>query len=115
MPAYRQKDVANPHFQLPFRIGGMNGGAFVNEQDSIDDIVDCIKAVIAFPIGSRQDSPTFGVPDLLFRQVNTQLASQVQIAILRCEPRGSLEVDGEPILSDEFIQKLIIKVGASDG
>ncbi len=33
MAATRQIDVQNPHFSLPFRFGGINGAAFVNEQE----------------------------------------------------------------------------------
>lgn len=115
MASYRQQDVRNPHFQLPFRFGGINGGAFVNEQDSTDDIIDCIKAIIAFPIGSRQDLPTFGVPDLLFKRVDDQVISQVQLAIARWEVRAAITVDGEQVITDELIQRLIMKVGTTDG
>lgn len=114
MTSFRQREVQNPHFQLPFRLGAVNGGAFVNEQDSVDDVIDCIKAIIAFPIGSRQDLPTFGSPDLLFRKVTNQAISQMQQAIVRWENRAAIVVDGQPIVTDELIQKIMIKVGTAD-
>ena len=114
MAAYRQRDVQNPHFQVPFKIGGINGGAFVNEQDSVDDIVDCIKVIIAFPIGSRQDAPSFGIPDLLFRPITEQKIAQVKAAVVRWEDRAMIDVDGAPLLTDELVTKIIVKVGSSD-
>lgn len=114
MTTYRQRDVQTPHFQTPFRIGGINGGAFINEQDSVDDIVDCVKTILAFPIGSRQDAPSFGIPDLVFTPITNQKITQVKNAILRWEGRAPIDVDGAPVVTDELIERIMIKVGVSD-
>lgn len=55
-----------PHFSLPFRF--TNGQAAVNEQDTIDDIADCVEAVLRTPVGSRPEHPLFGIPDQVFQQ-----------------------------------------------
>jgi phage baseplate assembly protein W len=55
-----------PHFSLPFRFVG--GRAAVNEQDSPDDVADCMLAIASYPIGTRVEKPTFGIPDDTFRQ-----------------------------------------------
>jgi len=111
MAATRQIDVQNPHFSLPFRFGGINGAAFVNEQDTTEDIVDCVKAVLSYPIGSNEALPGFGIPDLLFRQRSaTDIASSLQKSLRQWEPRSDSFVREFPIAYDELIRKLIVSV-----
>lgn len=115
MAKFRQQDVKNPHFSLPFRLGGRNGGAFVNEQDSFEDIQDCVKAVVAYPIGSRLDLPDFGRPDLVFQQVSADLSTdQLWNAIIQWEQRATIDIDNEPVIGDEFVRKLLVRLGAID-
>jgi hypothetical protein len=113
MAETRQQDVQTPHFSIPFRLGGINGGAFMNEQDTGDDIVDCIKAIIAFPIGSRHDSPEFGIPDLVFRQMSDVTVGKVRAAIELWEERAALDIDGGVNVDDALIWDLLIKAGVS--
>jgi hypothetical protein len=110
----RQQDVQNPHFQLPFRFGGINGGAFMNEQDSGEDIVDCVKAIIGFPVEAREDMPEFGIPDLLFRQSREVIIGQVRAALDRWEERAVIDVDGDFSLTDAALWDLLIQAGVSE-
>ena len=114
MASFRQKDIQTPHFKLPFQFGGINGGALMNEQDTPEDVVDCIRAIIAFPIDSRHDLPEFGIPDLLFRQFDEKLIGQVRTAIDLWEDRPVLDVEGEVSLSDTALWNLLIKAGVVD-
>lgn len=116
MPSFKQSDVENPHFQLPFRLGGINGAAFVNEQDSVEDIVQCIEVLIAFPIGSHRNISSFGTPDVLFRSSTSAavIPDQMKTAILQWEERAALDMEGQPILTDELLQQLINRVGVSN-
>ena len=116
-PSFRQVDVENPHFQLPFRFGGINGAAFVNEQDSIEDVVQCVETIIQYPIGSRFDVPDFGIPDVTFKSSSKAeiVPDQVKTSILQWEERAAQDVEGIDVLSDQFLQGLIYRVGASNG
>lgn len=113
MPAYRQQDVQNPHFQLPMKFGGANGGALVNEQDTGEDIVDCIKAIVAFTIGDREDMPEFGIPDILFRQFDEVIIGQVRQAIEEWEERAAIDVDGGFDITDAQIWNLLVRAGVT--
>jgi phage baseplate assembly protein W len=113
MTEFRQRDVETPHFALPFRLGGINGGAIVNEQDSDSDITDCIKTIIAFPIGSREELPQFGIPDLLFREITTDTVSDVRDAVARWETRVDLEGEDLPTF-DEMVKSILLKARGSD-
>lgn len=57
--------VIVPHFAIPFRFGG-NGHAEVVEQDSDEDVLACVEAIVRTPIGARAELPTFGVDDGVF-------------------------------------------------
>jgi phage baseplate assembly protein W len=111
----RQQDVTVPHFKIPFQLGGRGGGAFVNEQNSAEDVMDCIKLIISFPIGSRQDSPTFGVPDVPFQVRTTVVPQQIKDAVARWEERISLNAKGEDaIVTDAMLTQMILQTGLSD-
>ena len=114
MASFRQNDVRNPHFQLPMRFGGINGGAYMNEQDSGEDIVDCVKAIIAFPVETREDMPEFGIPDLLFQNYSPLVVAQVRAAIEQWEARAVFDVDSDFNLTDPAIWGLLISAGVSD-
>jgi len=113
MSSFRQQDVITPHFSLPFRFGGINGGAFVNEQDTGDDIVDCIKAIVAYPIGTRADMPEFGISELVYQQFNAGIFRQVRNAIEQWEDRAVVDVDGSFNLSDELLWDVLVQAGVT--
>lgn len=77
--------VQIPHFALPFRVAG--GTVVVNEQDSADEIADCVLAIASYTIGSRPEKPDFGVEDQAFRQGGADAAA-LAAAIDRWEPRA---------------------------
>lgn len=114
MATFRQQEIQNPHLRLPLQFGGVKGGALVNEEDSGEDIIDCIKAIVAFPHGSRHDMPEFGIPDLLFQQQNLDMIGQLREAISEWEDRHDIEVSGEPNVSDQQILDILVKAAAGE-
>ena len=114
MSSTRQRDVQTPHFKLPFSFGGIKGGAIVNEQDTEDDVIDCIKVIIAYPVGSREDHPSFGCPDLVFKEQSETTMTLISSALLTWEPRSETFVSEERDW-DEFVQRIIINVTTSGG
>lgn len=79
-----------PHFSLPFRFAGPQ--AAVVEQDSLEEIADCLVAVLTCPQGFRVELPDFGLPDPTFStpQVSRELLREV---VEEWEPRASLTFD----------------------
>lgn len=112
MPSVRQVDVVTPHFSLPFRFGGLNGAAFVNEQDSEDDLLDCVKCIIAYPQGSRVDSPDFGTPELAFRQTPGETMTLLHEALAQWEPRVDAVIEQDTDWN-EFLYNLYVSVTGS--
>jgi hypothetical protein len=96
-----------PHFDLPFRLGA--AGVPVVEQDTIDDVANCVVVIASTHIGWRAEVPTFGIPDLTMRKqplgaddINTMVSAQ--------EPRATLIVDEQPDKADNLIDRINIGV-----
>lgn len=91
----------NPHFAIPFKIGTIGHGdptALVTEQDSEEEIFDCVEVILRYETGYRIEKPEFGTPDQTFAEP-TPDTTRVFEAIDRWEPRA------EPIIEvnlDEF-------------
>lgn len=81
--------VTTPHFALPFSLS--NGQAAVVEQDSPDDIANCVEAVLRYTPGWRFADPEFGVSDQTFRR-DLDL-DEIRGQIARYEPRAAETVD----------------------
>lgn len=79
-----------PHFRHPFLMTAQ--GAATVDQDSIDDVTQCVYAVLATEVGSRQEEPEFGVVDQTFLQGGANL-EELEAAVSEWEPRASLLPD----------------------
>jgi phage baseplate assembly protein W len=94
-----------PHFALPFRIDGVRG-AVVHEQDSEEEIMDCIETILRFDTGHRPERPEFGIPDQTFAMPEPDV-TLVEAALVEWEPR--IEMDVSPPVLDRLDQ-LITKI-----
>jgi phage baseplate assembly protein W len=91
-----------PHYTTPFRI--VNGEIAVVEQDSIEDIEQCVEAVLRTIVGTRIDAPDFGVPDESFVQQTPNPSAEVYIASIEAqEPRAR-------VLGTARLEELVTKV-----
>jgi len=75
-----------PHFDYPFRFGPTKH-AVVVEQDSIEEIEDCVVAILLTEEGQRIELPEFGVESQLFG-VQPLDANEYLHAIIDQEPRA---------------------------
>ncbi len=101
-----------PHFSLPFRLVFDNMGslhAAVNEQDSIDDVADCVEAIAICPLGFRPELPDFGLRDQTFSQggISTE---EIQIAISQWEPRADFLIEEDESMLNLFISRARVQV-----
>ena len=97
-----------PHFALPFQLGP--AGAVVCEQDSIDDVSNCVIAISVTHIGWRTEVPTFGIPDLAMRKLPIG-AEDINSWISNQEPRALITVEEKTDHVDSLIDH--INVGVS--
>jgi phage baseplate assembly protein W len=88
-----------PHFALPFRVA--NGRAVVNDQDTSDDVVTCVVAVMLCPTGYRAELPEFGIDDPTFREGGPDQEA-IATAIQRWEPRADALLESPATPLDEL-------------
>jgi phage baseplate assembly protein W len=75
-----------PHFQIPFR-WEKDFHASVNEQDALDDVTDCVKAIVLTHKGERTELIDFGINDPTFRQLDDVEKDLILTDIRTWEPR----------------------------
>lgn len=94
-----------PHFDLPFRL---HGSSFAEvEQDSMDDIANCVHAAIRTPTGFRKEIPTFGTTDMTL-QPQPVTTEEVIDQIGTHEDRANTIMEQHP----NYLNKLIAEVTA---
>lgn len=99
-----------PHFKFPFQLRDDGHGALYNEQDGINDVLDCVEVLLSTEIGERVENPDYGIPDLAFSEgsVDTEV---IETAIEEWEPRALQELEIEEIAG--IAQRVRIKIGRS--
>ena len=98
-----------PHFALPFRF--VNPSAAVTEQDSIEEIADCVYAILICPQGFRVELPYFGLPDPTFAMPAPDL-EEIRSVIETWEERASVVLEDNPDAFDALIAHVITTVAA---
>lgn len=96
-----------PHFSLPFRFA--SPAAAVTEQDSVDEIADCVLAILLCPLGYRVELPEFGLPDVVFSSPQVDLGS-LRTAIEAWEPRAAVTLSENTDLLDELLTHIETQV-----
>lgn len=96
-----------PHFALPFRIEA-SGAAAVIEQDSLDEISQCVRVLVSTRLGERIEVPAYGVRDLVF--ATDPSTAQMVGAITRWEPRALVALEAGPDSLDELVANIRISI-----
>ena len=89
----------------------------VNEQDSLDDIYDCVQAIIRCPEGWRPELPGFGINDQTFSQAGIDLA-EIQDQVATWEPRSDVLYEqtlSGPTLLDDLVKARVAKLSTQIG
>lgn len=101
-----------PHFDVPMRI--FNGRYAVVEQDSVDDVANCVEVLLATHFGQRPEAPDFGVPDLTFKNQPLNIET-IRDMIADGEPRAAVILRERPDAYDYLIERITIEVGVRGG
>lgn len=81
-----------PHLALPLRL---SGGAYVTrQQDTDSEAADCVKAILSFRTGDRDEDPDFGILDPTFETQPIDV-DDIERAINEYEPRVDFTVTTE--------------------
>jgi phage baseplate assembly protein W len=103
--------VEVPHLSLPFRfepdaLGVLH--AAVNEQDSPEDVADCVQAILMCPLGFRLELPDFGLRDQTFNTPGADI-DEIQTAISLYEPRADVLIEEDPSQLIDMIDNINVK------
>lgn len=94
----------SPHFQIPFRL---ERGAFaVVEEDSLEEIANCVYAIFATEYDWREEEPGFGITDQTFLQGGANL-EELKSAARDWEPRAELLAETE---WEELVERVRVTV-----
>jgi phage baseplate assembly protein W len=96
-----------PHFSLPFRFA--TPYAATTEQDSLDEIADCVYAILVCPAGFRVELPAFGLPDPTFAMPAPDL-DVMRDVVETWEPRAAVLLAENPDVVDELIANVEVQV-----
>jgi phage baseplate assembly protein W len=99
--------TASPHFSLPFRFTPQ---AAVTAQDSVEEIVDCVLAILLCPTGYRVELPEFGIDNPVFTTQPVDVDA-LRTAIALWEPRAAAVLDSNPDALDALIAHVTALVG----
>lgn len=93
------------HFNFPFKFSTLTKHVDVVDQDSIDDVGNCVMVALSTQFGSRVEVPTFGVPDQVF-QLQPLTLETIISSVLEWESRADLVMNQETDIRDPLITKL---------
>ena len=100
--------VMVPHFAFPFSV---NGSSFiVREQDSVEEIQDCVTVLVLTPVGSRLVLPSYGTPETLYAQTPVDVDS-ILTNMNEWEPRASVVLAETLDTLDEKITYIRAQIG----
>jgi len=94
-----------PHFNFPFRI--TPHGVDVVDQDTVEDVANCVIAIIATVVGSRDFVPEFGVPNVVF--MNQPLGVH-DLIVSQQKPRAVLDVTERVNREDPLNDIITVKI-----
>lgn len=101
-----------PHFDLPFRLAGRSFATV--EQDTIDDVANCVVAALRTHVGWRPEMPEYGTPDIAFRTQPLDL-QEIIAQIVRNEPRAVLFMQQNPDRFDALVTRVVAEVSTTEG
>jgi hypothetical protein len=106
--------ITVPHFALPFRFAASANGvhARITEQDSYEEIRDCVSAIVRYTRGERPEAPTFGItPQEFAMPVDIDhILSQAELH----EPRLTMVISSEIPTSDVGIENVVLGIIEGD-
>jgi phage baseplate assembly protein W len=100
-------DAVVPHFAFPFSVD-RDGAAHVLEQDTLDEVAQCVQVLLATPTGTRMEQPDYGVVDPVF-QVEID-KGEVLRAVEEWEPRAAVALQDDPDKLDVLVRRVQARV-----
>lgn len=94
-----------PQFSLPLRLVGTD--LLEVEQDTDEEISDCVEMVLRTTLGQRPTLPDFGIADPTFTLGGADLEA-LRLAVETWEPRASALFEREPDLLTTLTDRITV-------
>jgi phage baseplate assembly protein W len=88
---------------------GTDKHALVNEQNTEDEIIDAVIAVLKTPVGFRDDLPDFGIPDQVFQEQPLKV-EDVHAALDQWEDRAAYRVLTDVNYREQLLARINVEV-----
>jgi phage baseplate assembly protein W len=99
-----------PHFALPFRVEA-SGSVAVLDQDSEEEIAQCVGVLMSTTVGERIELPGYGIRSPVFSTMSTHDDADMAAAVGKWEPRATALVHSEVI--DESLRHVLVQIETS--
>jgi phage baseplate assembly protein W len=99
-----------PHFAHPFRVDA-SGSVAVLDQDTDEEIAQCVQVLLSTTVGERIEVPTYGIPNPVFRNQSTVDDANMAAAVRKWEPRATALVHSTVI--DESLRHVLVELELS--
>lgn len=110
----RASQVDVPHLAFPMVLASDGKSFGVEEQDTSQEIVDCVEVILHTPQGRHPSLPDFGRPDLTFRQIGPDglPLADVERMVETYEPRVDTLLTDAPDEFDQAVRNVAVEQGA---
>jgi len=102
--------IDEPHISYPFRLNAAGTGAVAVEQDSEEEIMDCVEVLIRTPLGFRLEAPDYGVRPQEFREGGADI-EEINTAINEWEDRAHVIIERQPDALHDLVDR--VRIGVS--
>lgn len=104
--------VDSPHFSFPFRRGVSGTQVVVVEQDSDEEVEDCVIILLQTEIGEHPGIPEYGLEDQTFREGGVDLG-YIKSVIGEYEDRALADMEDYEI--EELVHRVRLRVSSREG
>lgn len=99
--------METPVLKWPFTLNAAGTALEFVEQDTVEEITQCVALVVSTHVGELVDEPTFGAVDPTFREGGVA-ESTISRAITRWEPRATIVFTSDEL--EEYTQTIDLEV-----
>ena len=98
-----------PHIAFPFKLSASGKNLLYREQDTEDEVIDCVEVLVRTPVGSRLELPGYGVREQEF-SMGGAVKEEIVSACAIWEPRAAVTLEREPELLDGLVDNLRLNI-----
>jgi len=101
-----------PHFDMPFRFGSAGSHVAVVEQNTGEDVTNCVETILRTTRGTRLYVPNFGITDPTFsiKPLPTMVTDQMEQEVVENEPRAIVAFTDLGTILEPMVANIIAEV-----